>query len=340
MAEEADVRDRATEHRDTDPATRDPRQLASVVITTCDRPDVVERALSSALAQTHDPMEVIVVDDGARDRIDPSDIERASAASSKDVRLITTQGREGANRARNLGLAAARGEWITFLDDDDELLPDMVARSLQTASESDLPSPVAVVSGIREYRDGNEALCRLPHSRARGGAYRVDAGDDERVNLAAFNTLVAPTAVMRRIGGFDEDIAAAMHTDLFIRVNADCSIQALPAITYHMHHHSGSRLSRHALERAEGMLHTWRKHRTTYHNHRRTEARYLANIGIHFLQGGDRCRSLLYCALAVIRDPIRPRVLKNMMLAIVGRRAYHVLSSCRRAVSSTRAPRP
>jgi len=313
-------------------ASREPRrpvseaeQLVTVVITTCDRPTDVARALRSALAQTHQQVEIIVVDDGSTDRFDPSTVREASL-TDRHVRVLATSGREGANRARNLGLKAARGSWITFLDDDDELLPDMIARSLRSAVTSALPHPVAVVSGIREYEDGAETLTRVPRSRVLGGAYRIDAEDHEHPGMAAFNTLVLPTTVMRQIGGFDEDIRAAMHTDLFLRVNAVCSIQALSDVTYHMYHHSSYRLSTQALKRAEGMLHTWRKHRATFQRFPRREATHISTIGVYLLRGGRWRQAFSLCGRALLRYPTAPRVARNMLCALVGPRVYQALA--------------
>ena len=318
----------AAASREADRPVSEAEQLVTVVITTCDRPTVVARALRSALAQTHEQIEIIVVDDGSTDRFDPSNV-RETSQTDRDVRVIATSGREGANRARNLGLKAAGGSWITFLDDDDELLPDMVARSLRRAATSTLPHPIAVVSSIREYEDGVQTLTRVPRSRMLGGAYRIDAEDHEHPGMAAFNTLVLPTTIMRQIGGFDEDIRAAMHTDLLLRVNAVCSIQALSDVTYHMYHHSSYRLSTQALKRAEGMLHTWRKHRATFHRFPRREATHISNIGMYFLRGGCWRQAFSLCGRALLSYPTAPRVTRNMLCALVGPRVYQALARYR-----------
>ncbi|MDP8958475.1 MAG: glycosyltransferase family 2 protein, partial [Actinomycetota bacterium] len=114
---------------------------ATIVITTHDRPELARRAVRSALAQTVRDVEVIVVDDGSQEPFHLS--ERDDRA-----RVLFTGEAAGVCAARNIGLQAARGRWITFLDDDDELLPNMLEESLLAARNSQLPSPVAVLSGI------------------------------------------------------------------------------------------------------------------------------------------------------------------------------------------------
>ena len=94
----------------------------SVVIPTCDRPAALRRAVASTLAQSHPPLEVIVVDDGERP---------ASVAPHPLVRVLrTTSPRGDAGAARNAGSASARGEFVAFLDDDDVWHPTKLAQQL------------------------------------------------------------------------------------------------------------------------------------------------------------------------------------------------------------------
>jgi glycosyltransferase involved in cell wall biosynthesis len=88
----------------------------SAVIPTYRRADVVGRAVRSALAQTVSPLEVIVVDD------EPSEAARVAVASVDDdrVRYVAHERNRGLSAARNTALARAQGEFVAFLDDDDE----------------------------------------------------------------------------------------------------------------------------------------------------------------------------------------------------------------------------
>ena len=91
----------------------------SIIIPTCDRPHLLERAVTSALNNGGGGCEVIVVDDG---------LEKSASTLSfgGDIKVITTPGRTGASAARNLGAKHATGAYILFLDDDDELQNDYV----------------------------------------------------------------------------------------------------------------------------------------------------------------------------------------------------------------------
>ncbi len=95
------------------------KPIISTVIPTRYRPLLVERAVKSVLAQTFQEIEVIVMIDGS----DAS--TRAALAKIDDPRLkcVELQISGGAAAARNAGVSQAVGEWIAFLDDDDEWLP-------------------------------------------------------------------------------------------------------------------------------------------------------------------------------------------------------------------------
>ncbi|MFZ4518093.1 MAG: glycosyltransferase [Microthrixaceae bacterium] len=100
-----------------------PQPELSVVITTWNRADLVTRAISSALAATEGigssgaGVEVVVVDDGSTD----ATAEVLDALDDPRV-VVVHQANTGLAAARNHGVAVARGEWVAFLDDDDELL--------------------------------------------------------------------------------------------------------------------------------------------------------------------------------------------------------------------------
>jgi glycosyltransferase involved in cell wall biosynthesis len=100
--------------------------LVSVVIPTLDRPKLLVRAIASVLRQTHHEIEVIVV----ADRPDPDTVSAVRSVDDPRLRLILNPHPSTAAGARNVGADQATGEWIAFLDDDDEWLPSKLERQL------------------------------------------------------------------------------------------------------------------------------------------------------------------------------------------------------------------
>src|SRR5215472_12900978 len=104
--------------------------LVSVIIPTLDRPKLLLRAFGSVLRQTHRDIEVIVV----ADRSDPETVSAVRSVEDPRLRLILNPHPSTAAGARNVGADHAMGEWIAFLDDDDEWLPNKLERQLAFAS--------------------------------------------------------------------------------------------------------------------------------------------------------------------------------------------------------------
>lgn len=112
--------------------------VISTVIPTRNRPLIVERAVKSALAQTFTEIEVIVVIDG----LDACTREVLAEIADSRLKFIELPVRSGAAAARNAGVSAAAGEWIAFLDDDDEWLPQKLERQIEVAKRSQYELPI------------------------------------------------------------------------------------------------------------------------------------------------------------------------------------------------------
>lgn len=106
--------------------------LLSVVIPTYNRPQLVVRAVRSALRQTLDEIEVIVVMDGP----DEATWQVLSEIEDPRLKVQPLSQHVGAAEARNIGVTEARSRWIAFLDDDDEWLPQKLEIQLKTALQS------------------------------------------------------------------------------------------------------------------------------------------------------------------------------------------------------------
>ena len=104
--------------------------LVSVVVPTLDRPKLLLRAINSALRQTHQEIEVIVV----VDKPDQDTVSAVQSVRDPRVQLIVNPYSLTAAGARNAGADHAAGEWVAFLDDDDEWLPNKLERQLAFAS--------------------------------------------------------------------------------------------------------------------------------------------------------------------------------------------------------------
>lgn len=133
--------------------------LVSVIITTYNKAPYLEQSVNSVLAQTYNPVECIIVDDGSTDET----ATIAQRLTQRDPRITyQVKPNGGVSSARNAGLQLARGEWIQFLDADDWIAEDKIERQIagaQQFAESHGHSNLIVYSDYeRVYYDRHHTL--------------------------------------------------------------------------------------------------------------------------------------------------------------------------------------
>ncbi len=207
----------------------DRRSEISVVVPSFNRGGVIRRALSSILDQTLCPAEIIVVDDCSTD-----DTRRNVLAYGCELPLIYIRLRRnsGGGVARNIGVAAARGGLIAFLDSDDEWHPDHL-RALLTESKGRSGDYLVGASALRLGHNPRV----LPGRRLSRSASPQQHLDFILREALAFqtSTLLLPSQTARR---FAFDTSLRRHQDwdlLFCLVGAGVPLTLLPRATVRYH---------------------------------------------------------------------------------------------------------
>lgn len=240
----------------------------SIIIPTRDRPDLLPRAVESALAQTIDDFEVIVVDDASTKAVYLPEHPR--------LRVIRLSQPRGGAGARNVGTEAAHSRWVTYLDDDDRLLPHMAAVSLEALDQTKIPPPVGVISGLEVVTaQGLVIETRLPPpTRSYGCHFSLEELEPGK-SYNTKQTLVVEREVIRQIGGWDETFRSRVHSELFLRLNPVCSLLGLATITYQLYSHSGIRVSGDQTLRQESFKRLLDKHRDIFNAHPKMFANFV-----------------------------------------------------------------
>ena len=137
--------------------------LISVVIPTRLRPELVVRAVQSALNQTYSNVEVVVVVDGS----DPATVRVLEKFSGAKVRIVALSENVGGSEARNVGVREAIGTWIALLDDDDEWFPEKLEK--QMAMVENLSAPHCLITCRRLERQAGKPDVLAPRRIPRAG---------------------------------------------------------------------------------------------------------------------------------------------------------------------------
>ena len=183
----------------------------SVVIPTHDRAGRVERAIDSAVGQSHPPAEVIVVDDGSRD----GTVSRL--AVYRDRIALLEQRHRGVSAARNRGIRHATGSFVAFLDSDDRWGENHLARLVE-ALEREGGIPWACSNALVEEEGVRTGRLLNPAGRAdsRGALdFFSAAGQGVRFHTSA---LLVRRDLLIALGGFDEARRHAEDLDLWWRI--------------------------------------------------------------------------------------------------------------------------
>lgn len=169
----------------------------TAVITTHARPDSVQEALASVRAETYTDIECVVVVDGGT-------FEPPAAGSGIEVRVVRGD-RLGVAAARNLGLAAARGELVIFLDDDDVALPNRITTLVDAARRFDAD----LCFGLTRRAVAGSTLT-LPHVPTELLSPGEIGFCDVLTCAPHINSVLVRASALRNIGGFDVE---AHHFD-------------------------------------------------------------------------------------------------------------------------------
>lgn len=215
-------------------------------ITTCKRkPEMLERAIKSVIAQTYTDWDLVVVDDSPADYEFRDDVRKmAEEWSKKDsrVRYVAHDKNYGAQRARNTALKIAIDEvyeFIAFLDDDDEWLPEKLEKQIARFSECDENTALVYCRGYRAWQ--NEEYTNFSKFKE-GYVYPELLTKDF---IGTFSTPLIRTECIRAIGGFDEEMTAHQDYDTWLRISEHYKITFVNDILFCKHNdHDEERISK------------------------------------------------------------------------------------------------
>lgn len=195
------------------------RALISVVIPAYNARKTIGDALESVRAQTYPAVETILVDDGSSDQTG-----EWVKAQFPWVRVFHVDN-GGPSRARNYGIQQARGEWVAFLDSDDEWQANKLSAQIQV-SQQDPSIGLVATDWLRQNR--------LPDVPSKLPVSKISYRDMLILNRFQTSTVMMKRSLLERLNGFDPSVDGAEDWDLWLRVSAECQIRKIdwPLVRY------------------------------------------------------------------------------------------------------------
>ena len=238
------------------------KPVLSVVIPTYGRHEQLERAVRTVMTQECDvPFEVVVVDDNPAD----SELRQRNAAMLAQfqpvVRHLSNSGRRGGAGARNTGIEAATGEWIAFLDDDDEWLPNKLRQQL-TLMRNAAPQLACIDTGF--YEDDEATGRRKSVMPQLQGDIFDTLLVKHQGRAPKLSTLICRREALVSIGMFDPELPSRQDLDLYLRLARHYRFASVAEPLAIKHVHTGARISTSHANKIRGFELYYRKYRDDF----------------------------------------------------------------------------
>ena len=250
--------------------------MVSVVIPTYNRAEIIGRAIRSVQAQTFEDWELIVVDDASEDETE----EVVGAFEDTRIRYIQHVENRGGAAARNTGIRNSRGEYIAFLDSDDEWLPHKLEGQLQVFKENDENVGLVYTGMIRKK---SKYTKKNPPS---------DSGWIEK-KLYLKNVIgscsvgMIKNSVVNKIGYFDKKLDSAQDKDYWLRISKTFKIEFLKGCHVLKHERdSPNQIGNDPIGDPLGKIKFFKKHEKGFE--KKKASKYLIKIGRKLDKRGDK----------------------------------------------------
>jgi glycosyltransferase involved in cell wall biosynthesis len=202
------------------------RPAVTAIIPTFNRASIIGRAIRSVLAQTCQDWELIVVDDCSTDGTE----QAVRSFSDQRIKYVRHDRNRRPAAARNTGIRCARGEFVAFLDDDDEWLPEKLERELEVFRKSD-PEVGLVYSGKIILDERGKVLgVRVPTK----SGWVHDALLDLDF-IGSPSGVMVKRQVLNQVAGFDETFLNCEDYELWLRVSKVAKIACVPCCLVKRH---------------------------------------------------------------------------------------------------------
>lgn len=212
--------------------------LVTAIITTCKRPpSFVTRALKSVMAQTYPHIQIVVVDDSPTDYPEKENVHKTVLELCPQALYISYGENRGAPAARNAGIEAAEGEFIAFLDDDDEWLPEKTEKLLTGF----VNEKTALVYGRMILSNDAENTRYVDNQKCFSGIIYEQLL--EQCFIGSTSNPIMRRECVNAVGGFDPEMRSAQDYDLYLRLAKRYEVQFIDSSCLIYHIHSDERIT-------------------------------------------------------------------------------------------------
>ena len=297
----------------------------SVIIITYNRSTLLGSAIASVLNQTYQDFELIVVDDASPDNT----AEVVRGINDPRIRYIRHETNQREAGARNTGVQNARGEYIAFLDDDDEWLPEKLQRQVEVLDGS--PQEVgAVYTGFVKIGllTGKSIERVIPTKR---GIIFQEMLTQNWVGTPS--TVLLRKTCFQKVGLFDQALVFGPDYDMWIRISTEFQFEYIPEPLVRYFVHENSMSANYALI-IQGMETSNRKNKKFFSMNRRAFSERFYLIGVFYCFTGNVRKGRESLMRAIQLYPFDLRYYFRLSLCFLGAAGFNSVHSLKERLTS------
>ena len=282
----------------------------SVIITTFNRANFLEKAIKSVLAQTYADFELLILDNSSTDNTE----EVILSFQDSRIRHIKHQPIL-ISEARNLGVREARGEFVAFLDDDDEWLEEKLKLQIKVFENNS--ADTGLVYGGFIWVDSNSREVGRHRSVLEGMILGKLLVQKDFFTGSASNPMIRKS-VFDTIGHYNEKVATGEDWELYLRLAERYPINFTPEIVVKINQHAGPRLGDKLKSAAELELMVMDRYQEIFEKNRKLKSFYLQKIGGKFYRTGEVSRGRAYILQAIKIYPLNYIAYGQYLISLLG----------------------
>lgn len=302
--------------------------MVSAVVPSYNRPEQTQRAVDSVVAQRYSPIELVVVDDGSSPPLD--DRLEIPEGSLADRQVVRHDRNRGGNVARNTGIETASGEYIAFLDSDDEWRPEKIRRQVETVRASDARAVYTSIENV----DAVGNLVGINEASHRGDIREPLLTGNV---VGTFSSVLVESQTVDDVGYPDPDMPCWQDWEWFLRLSAETNFAAI-ADPLVVRHNEGGQISASLKPKRETaypeMKERLRRHANGASEERAALASLDFRLGYASLMNGDYSSARRLFCRSILR---KPSAVRHYTYLPVAGRHYPVLRTLKRRLRRVRA---
>jgi glycosyltransferase involved in cell wall biosynthesis len=286
----------------------------SVIIPTHNRAEFLRSAVTSVLNQTFQEFEIVIIDDASKDHT------REVITNFNDIRIkaIHNQVSKGAAGSRNIGIMNASCEYIAFLDDDDEWLPEKL--KIQTCLLDDSPQEV-----------GGICTGRFTIEKASGRVLSIDnpeMNDIYKGNFITTSSILLRVECFKKCGLFDENMPTGSDYDMWIRISKKFSFKVIKKalINYYIHKNM---LTIDYEKKIKGLEILFDKYGKYFEKCSKEYSMAYINLGVYYCFKGELQKGRKAFSKSFRINPFEIRSYFNFILSLLGAERFKKLKEAK-----------